>query len=154
MWVNYAAHHTGFVVGFDPTDSFFTDEGGTLNKVRYQVEPPDMASDGDPPLDLCFIKSKDWEYEKKWRCVRSIPIGETIDVALPHTAIREIIMGWKITSSARIELLDDIEALRSDHTIAVSDSVPNRKTWTFSHKPTKFHLCTQCGGRGTTKDKA
>jgi hypothetical protein len=81
------------------------------------------------------------------------PLGKTTDISLPHTAITEIIMGWKIPTSVRIELLDVVDSIAPDHQLAVSDSKPNRRTWEFSHEPTKYHLCTQCQGRGTTKDK-
>jgi hypothetical protein len=154
MWVNYARQHTGFVLGFDTTDSFFADKAGVLGKVKYQLAPPSMSFEVNPPLELCFIKSEDWAYEKEWRCVRTIPLGEKTDISLPHLAITEIIMGWKIPSSVRIELLDVVDGIAPDHQMAVSDSKPNRHTWEFSHEPTKYHLCKHCNGQGTIKDKA
>jgi len=153
MWVNYAAQHTGFVLAFDPTDEFFAEAGGVLRKVEYRDAPPDMTFHSDPPLDLCFIKSKDWEYEQEWRCVRQITKGEITDVTLPHMAIREIIMGWSITRPARIALLDAVDSIGQENPISVSESTPDRHTWAFGHEKTKHRLCAHCGGLGTLRDK-
>ena len=89
---------------------------------------------------------------EEWRCVREVPKGTATDVKLPHTAIREIIMGWKISASTRIELLDVVEAIAPDFRLKVSDSHPNRQTWAFSHmlaRADDAHLLDIRGGEPT-----
>ena len=39
MWVNYAANHAGFVIGFNPKSPFFGTDGRMLSKVQYHRKP-------------------------------------------------------------------------------------------------------------------
>jgi hypothetical protein len=73
MWAHYAANHTGFVVGIDPSSSFINsskkenEEFLKPRRVQYLKKEPRLN-----PLNLDvgdFIASKmdHWSYEKEWR---------------------------------------------------------------------------------------
>ena len=65
-----------------------------------------MTFKDDPPINLPFFKSEDWQYENEWRCVRQFRKGTPTDVFLPHGAMTEFIMAWKISNAGRVQLLN------------------------------------------------
>ena len=94
MWVHYAGQHTGFVVGFNTSDRVFSDDDATLDKVLYNDDDlPTIPPGVDPPLAVFFDKSKAWEYEDEWRCVRRFDPKESRDVIFFGDAVHEIILG-------------------------------------------------------------
>jgi hypothetical protein len=74
MWSHYAYEHKGIVLGFDNTHSFFH----RLKRVKYNSELPDdfiadmNSSDDNAFLELFYLKSDEWIYEKEHRIVDDI----------------------------------------------------------------------------------
>jgi DUF2971 family protein len=143
MWVNYAADHTGFVVGFDATSSFFTENERVLGKVNYQSRP-NVFSVAD--LQVCFEKSADWKYEKEWRCVRAFNKSESRDVEFNVPLIKEIVFGWKMEPWHVTRILQ--WAKTYDAATQFFASNPSRKSWIFENRPTKMVVCDRCNGDG------
>jgi hypothetical protein len=110
-----------------------------------------MTFTDDPPIDLCFFKSKDWAYEEEWRCVRQFRKESPNEAVLPHAAMTEFIMGWKMSDADRVQLLNMVESLQSDHRVTLSQSLPERNTWTFIRQASRRHICDKCRGSGTVE---
>jgi hypothetical protein len=147
MWVNYAADHTGFVMGFDATASFFKEDHRTLGKVNYQSGPSVF-----PVADLrvCFEKSADWKYEKEWRCVRAFGKNESRDVEITPPLIKQIIFGWKMKPWHVTRILQWAEAYEAGTQFLVSS--PASKSWIFENHLTKVVVCKRCDGDGHLVD--
>jgi hypothetical protein len=72
MWAHYASNHSGICIGFDsglpPFDA--------AREVKYAEERPSVAVlHQDRPYaevleQVLFTKSRHWEYEAEWRCVK------------------------------------------------------------------------------------
>lgn len=66
MWAHYADAHQGVALIF---------RHGTLDSfgafpIRYQDDyPRGLVAEDGLPLHLCFVKGRDWEYEREWRIV-------------------------------------------------------------------------------------
>jgi hypothetical protein len=133
MWAHYSSNHTGFVIEFDETHSFFTRgrEMGHLKKVRYSITRPEVTL-LDPTLsdmehlykwinDIFCVKSQHWEYEKEWRMI--VPLGRCRNVTaspqddiflleLPKSCITGIILGCRMSTENKERILN---VLRNDH---------------------------------------
>ena len=74
MWSHYADEHRGMVLELDTSDSFFakkTEHHRHLRRVKYRkqrlTEKHPEKTDYESLMDLFFIKSDDWQYEKEYR---------------------------------------------------------------------------------------
>jgi hypothetical protein len=75
MWSHYTKGHTGFVIGFDTANEFFSQP--PVHQVDYKEERVLMGHYADlrdaPPRRseiikaLIKTKSRDWGYEREWR---------------------------------------------------------------------------------------
>jgi hypothetical protein len=145
MWVHYAKNLTGFALGFDTNAPFFRVDGRVLNKVSYQNIPYVTA---DPGMDVCFHKSKTWEHEREWRCVRYFERSDPRVVRIEPSLITNIIFGWKMEAwqIARIMLYATAHEMIPSTQFFVSS--PSRKYWIFENKPKTVTLCDKCNGDG------
>lgn len=109
MWAHYAANHTGFAIGFDPSKAFEV----TTNKGPTHLKPqPVKYLDRQPKLDfrknsndIFCGKFKDWSYEKEWRFLgfpddakKRGDFHERLEIALfslTPSSIQEVIFGLK-----------------------------------------------------------
>jgi hypothetical protein len=72
MWGYYARGHSGFAIGFHPTDeSLIRSTDGTLRRLaemRYSTHRPSTEQvDTDQIDEFLLTKSVDWKHEKEWR---------------------------------------------------------------------------------------
>lgn len=149
MWVHYAAQHTGFVVGFLTADKVFTEDNSVLLPVIYG-DPPSETLRNEPQIELCRYKTKNWEYEKEWRCIRQLEPGMSRDVAFDLTAIAKIILGSKMAKHNISLVLRILEALRDEY-YKVPDVFESKADLTrrcFTHEPASVQYCTHCRGWG------
>ena len=117
MWGHYGDHHRSVCVGFDgevlrdrPQKN---DQGHALYEgpraVRYEIERPD---EDDPERFL--IKSKAWEYENEHRLFASKvpgdPTGGPGVRTVPREAIREIVLGARMTPEVQVQVVKLAEA--------------------------------------------
>jgi Protein of unknown function (DUF2971) len=119
MWAHYGASHTGFVVGFDTSNSFFhsprseKDEFYHLRRVSYRATRPGGALlDLDSP-EMFLCKSEHWSYENEWRILKplkdassviSLPSGDIHLFVYPREAIKSITFGMRSAEPLRAEL--------------------------------------------------
>lgn len=74
MWSHYADEHKGVVLGFNKNYSFFKD----LKRVKYDSIIPDELitdidiNDNNSFLQLFYLKSDEWIYEKEHRIVKDL----------------------------------------------------------------------------------
>lgn len=121
MWSHYAANHTGFVLGFDATNPHFgennsdADDLRDLRPVLYTDERPKGPLNELDWVNLFWIKSNKWEYEREWRIVRRLAEAtDTLKItpytvhlfAYPADCLREIIFGARILDSTKQTLLN------------------------------------------------
>lgn len=104
MWAHYADAHKGLCLGFDVS-------GLPVLKVNYREKQPlvdrDIArlrnypathddNSEDLPLHFFLTKSKDWQYEKEWRCfIDLVPDvdGNTYEYFSGMIKLKEVIIG-------------------------------------------------------------
>lgn len=65
MWRDYAAAHTGLVIGFDFLQGILTADPA----YEYRIAPVAYASDRSGGADVLLTKSQEWEHEDEWRLV-------------------------------------------------------------------------------------
>jgi len=144
MWVNYARSHTGFVVGFRTDLPFFEADGRTLREVVYQSRPPLFDSTNEE--SACFYKSRAWEYEQEWRCVRRFSHTEDRLLEIEENLISEVIFGhhMELWNVARLACYIGLRNM----TPAFFLSSPDHSQWRFVNKPKTVTPCEHCSGQG------
>ncbi len=117
-----------------------------LRKVRYQRAPDVFPS---PSINGCFCKSRQWEYEREWRCVRVFKRAEPRIVTVDPTLITEIIIGHKMETWRIAQLVSFLYAFGiSGITVKLFMASPSRRLWKFSLKPISMSPCQHCHGCG------
>lgn len=120
MWSHYSLGHTGFALGFDGQHAYFnsklseSDELRHIREVLYREErtqAPLTAMDG---VEMFFVKSTHWAYEREWRILRPLADAEVTQEAspfpihlfrFPDSALRQIIFGPKMDHATRRALI-------------------------------------------------
>lgn len=124
MWSHYADNHSGFVVGFDSSNSFFDPVNGKtidgLRPVIYSTERAvapengfqfsDEAERREANQSLFFTKSADWAYEQEMRILsdpssadRRIVRENQTDICLlsfARDAVKEIVIGARLPTES------------------------------------------------------
>ena len=82
MWAHYAQIHTGFVLIFRTSSSFFKGDNkikfqGLLNKVKYSYNHMIFDSLIDLSMGSFYYKSRSWEYEQEWRMILPLQFAST-----------------------------------------------------------------------------
>lgn len=106
MWAHYAKVHTGFVLIFRTSNSFFKGNSkikfqGLLNKIKYSNNRIIFDSLVELSMESFFYKRKSWEYEKEWRMVLPLQFASSKkdpDIYLydiPPSTISGVILGYK-----------------------------------------------------------
>ena len=145
MWVNYARNLRGFVVGFDASSPFFTDDGRTLGIVRYRPRPAVLQ---DPDLNACFYKSTVWSHEDEWRCVRKFERSESRDVAFPPEMVTEIIFGARMEAWQIARVLLCVQKGYALPHVRFMVSALSKKDWAIENVLKTLNVCDRCGGDG------
>jgi hypothetical protein len=102
MWAHYAASHKGVAVIFrhGTADSF-----GAF-PIRYQSEyPRGLIGEDGLPLHLCFVKGRDWEYEREWRIVNPSAAHSYLD--LDPSILWGVVLGARATRET-YEMVHDL----------------------------------------------
>ena len=149
MWSHYAGNHSGFVISFDESHSFFTarksenDTLSGLHKITYASERPSLSSLEELEkswVPLFFTKSEDWKYEKEWRMVRALkeatkvienPAGNIYLFDSPPTSITGIIFGCQMSNECRAEIMDFIKGDERYKHLTFAAVVQDKKTFAF-----------------------
>lgn len=115
MWCEYANDHQGICIGFDTNLLFDCVGGGGHVTYRKKLEPIDFIKDDfytAYPKNI-FQKEEKWKYEKEYR-LKKIWENEVSDeernVLLPNNCIIEVILGKKISSMSKKEIIAVVKA--------------------------------------------
>jgi hypothetical protein len=113
MWRQYAAAHTGLVIGFDAMQGILTGEF----QHEYRLAPVVYTSvrpEADAARSL-LVKSDDWEHEDEWRIVDANLRAclEPIDpdrrthwrCAIRPASVQEVILGCRAANTVREEII-------------------------------------------------
>ena len=114
MWRQYAAAHTGLVIGFDAMQGILTGDF----QHEYRLAPVVYTS-GRPETDAAagslLVKSDDWEHEDEWRIVdmNLRACAEPTDparrthwrCAIRPESVQEVILGCRAGNAVREQIL-------------------------------------------------
>ncbi|QBA19747.1 DUF2971 domain-containing protein [Chryseobacterium indologenes] len=106
MWSHYSNSHKGYCIGFDKKILFELLEG-TLKRIDYTKEMPfiPLFDDGGIGANtILFAKSSEWEYEDEYRITKHFA-ADTVH-KFPNEAVKEIILGLKLTEDEKDEILN------------------------------------------------
>ena len=117
MWAHYAANGSGYAIGLDESNRFFSRlpkdarDCGKITPVKYTDQPVEIEIEPDQskiPYDLLFTKKKCWYYEKEHRIIRELSKADQIDFErnihlyrVPHEAVSAIIIGYAATDDLK-----------------------------------------------------
>ena len=114
MWAHYGREHTGIVVGYDTTHSYFKSADGRrrLGQVNYSDIRPWWGFSDHFAIDIGRRKSMHWSYEKEWRAAAEHPSSEERKVTevVPKECITDIYLGVRMSKDAREKILALITA--------------------------------------------
>ena len=125
MWAHYSQSHTGFVVEYDASHSFFNarrtegDEFYHLRRVLYRSTRPSANLMDMQGPELFLVKSDHWSYEHEWRILkpladsnRKIDLGESTVHLFNYPG--EIVRSVTVGARASKQTIDSIcELLRT-----------------------------------------
>ncbi len=135
MWSHYTEAHTGAVFklnAIEKLDVPFL----AARKVEYSTAYPVLATDeewlnhllyikriefGKRRLDLCYVKSKDWRYEKEWRISitsEDYPLNDAIYYEEPSEVFGAIYLGCRMPQRDKEQIMK-----------LASQSLPNMEIW-------------------------
>lgn len=127
MWAHYAANHTGFALGIDPSKAFRSKgkKSGTPfihpRKVRYLNRAPKVSPNLDIKDFVCS-KMEHWSYEREWRFIgfpddadargNFIDGQELLLFQIEAASITEVVFGSNCALSTVVRILDLLMAAR------------------------------------------
>ncbi|WP_284462370.1 DUF2971 domain-containing protein [Chryseobacterium sp.] len=128
MWAHYTVSHRGFCIGFDENHDFFKDFlSSDKNTSRYtkdvlysekRAKIPTSLSEPTLTFEPFLTKSIEWAYENEVRVIAtlnsasSVITTEPYNICLfkvPHTALKEIILGVNIDSDSEKKIREFAE---------------------------------------------
>lgn len=140
MWAHYGSSHTGFVLEFDSSHSYFhqqissEDELRQLRRVTYKETRPSNHLGAMSVTDLPLVKSEHWAYEREWRMMRPlVDATKYFDkkpypvhlYSYPAQALKSIIIGARATQET-IHHIQKITTENSDYShIKLKKVVPD-----------------------------
>jgi hypothetical protein len=117
MWAHYASSHSGYVIEFDNTHPFFSENSNEpdvlwrLQKIVYTQERPKTVVSELDFVKILLTKSLSWEYEREWRVIkplndadRILP-GNPLPIHLfdfPPQSIRSVILGKRMPKPTQL----------------------------------------------------
>ncbi|WP_169746364.1 DUF2971 domain-containing protein [Sphingomonas changbaiensis] len=131
MWSHYASSHTGLCLGFEP--SLEAIDFACAFEVIYRQDRPTInlirKGQGEELLEkILLTKAADWSYEREWRM-----INQDIESRLRHfppVALKEVILGSRITDHAKAEIIAATKASSSKP--AIFQAIPSRSTFSLT----------------------
>ena len=114
MWAHYAKAHTGIVVGYDATHSYFRSADGRsrLGPVVYSETRPWWGFSERFSMDIGRRKSSHWRYEKEWRATpEQQPLeGNNVMEMVPEDCISDVYLGVRMPAEEKRIVLAKIAA--------------------------------------------
>lgn len=116
MWAHYADYHKGLCLGFEKNLQL-TAEGNVSKIITiprtiiycnkrpkydfFKIDEKNETGEISQMTSALYKKSKEWEYEKEYRC---ISMGYTGKVSYAPSNLSQIILGCKMTDSEKNEV--------------------------------------------------
>jgi hypothetical protein len=104
MWRDYAAAHTGLIIGFDFLNGILIADPA----YDYRIAPIVYAEDRSGSADPLFTKSQEWEHEDEWRLVAARRTPDDSANRAPHRpfairpeSVQAVILGARAELSVR-----------------------------------------------------
>lgn len=153
MWAHYGASHTGFVIGFDTSNSFFhcprsdKDEFHHLRRVSYRAtRPSGTLLDFDSP-EMFFFKSEHWSYENEWRILK--PLKDTSSVitssngdihlfSYPREAIKSITLGMRAEEHLRLAIKKELKVRPELQTVDLYEAYADKTNYCVRRSQVAF----------------
>jgi Protein of unknown function (DUF2971) len=153
MWAHYAKDHTGFVIGFDSTHSYFHSAGtnpsnpGFLNQVKYIDERPSGVCGTFSVEQAYLTKSLDWSTEHEWRILQRVgnatkTIGaEPFSIHLfgfPGEAIAEVVIGARAVAETVNEVIKILSNNTSFRQIILKKAIVDQRNYRLNYEILDF----------------
>jgi hypothetical protein len=135
MWSHYSEAHTGAVFKLNAIKELDVDLLAA-RKVEYSTEYPVLATEeewvdhlccikrlelGKRRLDLFYVKSKDWSYEKEWRVSitsEDYPLNDAVYYAEPPEVFGAVYLGCRMPQEDKEQIME-----------LADQSLPNMEIW-------------------------
>ena len=136
MWAHYSNNHQGFCIGFDSLEllSFLECAFG---EIKYRDEYPTILPTKEiiqRQLQQILTKASYWDYEIEYRLFKDNSANTTIK--LPVKTIKEIILGYKMSSYQIKEIFILVEA-EMPH-VRIFQTVQKKRSFEFEIKEIKI----------------
>jgi hypothetical protein len=146
MWAHYAASHTGFVVEFDGHHSYFHEQQAVesdlhhLRRVQYRDTRPSAPLSELDGMEMFFVKSAHWSYEREWRILRALQDASLTKPTtpfpvylfpFPREAVKSVIIGCRALPATEEHLKHTLHAHPEFRSVKLRYAVPDK---------THFHL--------------
>jgi hypothetical protein len=104
LWALYASSGSGFAVEINPFHDFFlskNSKNSLFRAVRYTDDI--LPTFFNNPLYICFVKNREWSFEKEWRITKELSDADEIHLICNDTLylfdvqpgmIRSIVFGY------------------------------------------------------------
>ena len=146
MWSHYAGSYSGAVVKFDEAHEFFSGHFDVVySEHRPKVNISSYTDDDDPvPISELCVKSKEWEYEKEVRVVRSLTDCRCVGrekgfpvyvMDIPRECIESITLGERMQVSEQREVW---ESLKGEEDISLYLDAVSNWGYEFRSEPIKL----------------
>lgn len=139
MWSHYADSHAGFAVEFDSTSQFFdqrrspSDEMRHVRRVRYRDTRPNLPLSQMDTVELFFVKSAHWAYEREWRVLQALAdASHTVSAdpfpihlfSFPPNAVTAVVLGARCTAAVELEVREHLKEADLSH-VQLKRAVPD-----------------------------
>lgn len=148
MWSHYASRHEGFVVGFktevlsclSPSCSFF--------EVVYEDRPLctlldfiHVGMNYGLAEKVFSVKSREWAYEKEWRCLFGISqLGGSDFLSFPPAAVDSIILGSLVSAETEKLLKNACQAGEIPKTVQLRRGRLSAQSFLIDIEPTTWRV--------------
>jgi Protein of unknown function (DUF2971) len=131
LWAHYANNAAGFSVGYRARDDGEFEALGAL-PIKYSTQRPAINPfGGENWLEILFIKSGHWAYEREWRYVRMINDGGVGLMTVPANSIVEVCLGPNMSAFDREVVVEAARKLPDRPRILQVQLKPKRYGLTF-----------------------
>jgi hypothetical protein len=147
MWSHYSFGHTGFALGFDGQHTYFnsklseSDELRHIREVLYREERTQAPLSAMNGVEMFFVKSAHWVYEREWRILRPLADAEVTKESspfpihlfrFPDSALRQIIFGPKMDHATKRALITAVKARSSLQHVTLKQAVLEKGRYALS----------------------
>ncbi|HSU56298.1 MAG TPA: DUF2971 domain-containing protein, partial [Candidatus Dormibacteraeota bacterium] len=150
MWAHYTSAHEGFLIEFDPSNSFFQSPNKTpaldfgmitevtYSKIRLSVDL------GEPNTAILTTKSDEWAYEGEWRIFQHVDDCDKL-VKLEHDAVhlfklppkslRRMVVGVRMPKNKRDAIISAVNKNPDLRHVQLEQAILDLNKFDFNYVP-------------------